>query len=458
VAYISVAIEVDASAITQEKIDYLQARIPGLIVEPPGTLYYFIEATSERDAINAQLITEVTDLIWDTFGGQILRLPRLLATQATGATTWTRVNTTEFPLSAPLTIPAGTGLSLAGADGSRVAFTTVNEVTLAAAVASTGLGEVGIIATTGGADGTGLQADPQPDETATWLDTITVEAPTAGGADEEDVDSYRNRLADEASLMARTLVLAEDFAVRARDETGVGLALALDLYDADTSTANVPGRMTVAVRSPEGLDPGSTVRNTVLADLQADAVSILVVHVIAPTYTTITVVFAAVADAGFDPADVQARAAQAVLDFLSPANWGLPPFGDQRVWLDKPSVRYRDVVAAIEATEGLDYTATATGTATTTNTSPNLTLVTPTTGWVNGMAISGAGIPAGTHIVSGAGTATMVMSANATASASGVAITGQAVTVNGGTSDVVMTGPAALPDPASTVVGSVVAP
>jgi hypothetical protein len=64
------------------------------------------------------------------------------------------------------------------------------------------------------------------------------------------------------------------------------------------------------------------------------------------------------------------------------------------------------------------------GTATTTSASPNLTVVAPTTGWQNGMAVSGAGIPAGTTIVSGAGTATMVMSANATASAAGVAITG----------------------------------
>lgn len=56
--------------------------------------------------------------------------------------------------------------------------------------------------------------------------------------------------------------------------------------------------------------------------------------------------------------------------------------------------------------------------------SPNLTNVNPTAGWANGMTVTGAGIPAGTTIVSGAGTATMVMSANATATAAGVAITG----------------------------------
>ena len=372
-AYLSIAVEVDPAAITQEKIDYLQTAFPGLVVAESSVLYFLIEATSERDAINAQLLTDVTDLVWDQFGAKILRLPRDVATEATASTTWTRIDTTAFPLSAPLTIPAGTGLTLAAADGSRVSFVTVNEVTMAGGVASTATGEVQIVATTGGADGTGLQADPQLDEAATWLNTITVEAPTVGGADEEDVDTYRNRLADEASLMARTLVLPDDFAIRARDEDGVGLALAIDNFNGTTTAS---GHITVAVRSPEGLDPGSTVRAQVLADLQADAVTILTIHVIPPTFTTITVAFAAVAYHNFDPADVEARAEQAVLDFLSPANWGLPPFGDQRVWLDKPIVRLNDVIAVIESTEGLDYTYAPTGTATTTNTSPNLTVVT----------------------------------------------------------------------------------
>src|SRR5262245_10536922 len=72
---------------------------------------------------------------------------------------------------------------------------------------------------------------------------------------------------------------------------------------------------------------------------------------------------------------------------------------------------------------GAAPTGFANGTATTTVGSANLTAVTPTTGWKNGMAITGPGIPAGTTILSGAGTATMVMSKNATAAAT-VAVSG----------------------------------
>lgn len=69
-------------------------------------------------------------------------------------------------------------------------------------------------------------------------------------------------------------------------------------------------------------------------------------------------------------------------------------------------------------------------TATITPGSASLTLVSPTTGWINGMAVAGSGatasIPAGATILSGAGTATMVMSAPATGSApaAAAAITG----------------------------------
>jgi hypothetical protein len=91
--------------------------------------------------------------------------------------------------------------------------------------------------------------------------------------------------------------------------------------------------------------------------------------------------------------------------------------------------------------------AAATGTATTTNASPNLTLVTPTTSWANGMTLHGAGIPAGTTIVSGAGTATMVMSANATASAAGVAITGDDTNAEGHVTTIVQNAAGAAASP-----------
>jgi hypothetical protein len=167
-------------------------------------------------------------------------------------------------------------------------------------------------------------------------------------------------------------------------------------------------------------------------------------------------VFSGVSAGGYIPADVAVRAAAAVVDFLNPANWGLPQGGDQRDWIETSVVRFQDIVTVLNNVEGFDHYANVTGTATTTSGSANLTVVTPLTGWANGMPVTGTGIPGGTTILSGAGTATMVMSATATASATAVAITGTGLTINGGTSDVTMTGHATLPDPASTATGTVI--
>jgi hypothetical protein len=58
----------------------------------------------------------------------------------------------------------------------------------------------------------------------------------------------------------------------------------------------------------------------------------------------------------------------------------------------------------------------------TTNSSTSLTLVTPVGTWKNGHHIKGSGIPAGTYIVSGGGTANLILSKAATSSAAGVRI------------------------------------
>jgi hypothetical protein len=59
--------------------------------------------------------------------------------------------------------------------------------------------------------------------------------------------------------------------------------------------------------------------------------------------------------AGYSAADVETRAEQAVLDFLSRAQWGLPPTGDQRLWLETTTVRFQDVSTVLNNTAGFDH-------------------------------------------------------------------------------------------------------
>jgi hypothetical protein len=75
------------------------------------------------------------------------------------------------------------------------------------------------------------------------------------------------------------------------------------------------------------------------------------------------------------------------------------------------------------------YTRTTTGTGTTVSGSPSVTAVTTATGtWLKGQSISGSGVPAGATILSVVGSV-ITLSANASASASGVALTGTKVGV-----------------------------
>lgn len=489
--YITVAVEVDVSALEQQQIAKLQETYPGMVLEDAHPLFILARVNAEMHAENRQVLTEMFDSIFREYGAKVLRIIPFEATQATGFSTWTVTDTLGY------TIEAGTQLTLLASDGTRVAFEVRNEVVIPPGSASTAVGEVEIIAVpdAAGAQGTGLQSSPLLEVPQSRVGSIVVTAPTIGGENAEEDATYLNRLADAATLQGNTLVIPRDYEADARvNQPEVDRALALDLYQAPineiqqinvanatggtatytfegqttaavahnanaatvqaalealsnvapgdvtvtggplntsplliefkgtlgganrtqmTSTssltggsasiahstlqggqagvASTAGTLSLAVVDADGLDPGSTVRDELQARQQELSAGNLVVSVIPATYNVITVVFAAVAYAEFDPADVESRAEEAVAElFLSPARHGLPPFGDQKRWIDTPLLEYDELIRIIKSVEGL-------------------------------------------HTLTSA-------------------------TLNGGTSDVTMTGPAAMPSTASTVSGTVTVP
>jgi uncharacterized phage protein gp47/JayE len=440
--YISEPVEFDVATIDAEIRAALTAAMPALIL-PPGTgLDILIRSFAPLVAENRQMLTEQLAEAFQYAGEKIFRVPRQLATQATGLADFTIGHTNGYE------IPAGTEISLDKGDGTRVAFAT-RTLTVIPNGQSTAL-DVEVVAVEAGAAGSGVSGDALVEQPfLADVATVTVSPATTGGVDEENATAYLDRLAETTPLLAFTLVNSADFERDARNEPLIDRALVIPGYKADTGTPNQGGHFTVAVEQG-GADPGAPVRSALQARQQAMVPPNVVVWVIAPTFTDIDVVFAAKRYAEFDTADVETRAEQAILDFLNPARFGLPQAGDVPLWLPQNKVRYTDLIAVLEGVIGLE-TIVGEGTATTTNGSPNLTLVTPTNRWVNGQRISGAGIPAGARILSGAGTATMIMTLNATASAAGVAITGAALAVNGGVDDVTLSGVAPLPGPAASL-------
>jgi hypothetical protein len=116
---------------------------------------------------------------------------------------------------------------------------------------------------------------------------------------------------------------------------------------------NVGRSVTVWVVGPDGLDPGSTARARISADLQARRESNFAVYVRAPYYDAIAVTYTAKAYPGWDPADVQTRANQAVADWLSPATYGAPPFSEEPIWLPTTAIYLGELVETLNRVDGL---------------------------------------------------------------------------------------------------------
>lgn len=376
--YINESVEFDAATVEDETRAALTAAVPGLVIAPGSLLDTLVRVWSPIIAENRQQLSEQLADIFQYLGAKILRVPRNQATQASGLADFTIGHTNGY------TIPAGTEISLPSGD-LRFGFATRTE-TVIPALSSTAVG-VEVLAVEPGAAYTGLSGPALIEQPAlNDVTAVTVSPATIGGVDAEDVTAYLDRLAETTPLLAFTLVNSEDFERDARNDPQIDRALVIPLYDASTGTPDVDLHFTVAVEQA-GQDPGAPVRDALQARQQAMVPPGVVVHCIAPTFTDIDVVFAGKALAGFDPAEVEQLAEQAVLDFLHPARFGLPDVGDTPLWLPVSVVRYQDVSAVLNNVTGFSHWTSLTvngGTA-----DVNLTGIAPLPGPIASLSASG---------------------------------------------------------------------
>lgn len=125
-------------------------------------------------------------------------------------------------------------------------------------------------------------------------------------------------------------------------------------------TTNQERKATVVAIDAAGESLSSAERTALETAMLAGVESGKLVYVREPSYGVVNVVFTATSYPDFTPASVEAAAEAAVASFLSPANWGIPRYGDQLRWLDEPLVRFREVIAVLESVEGLWHVDTLT--------------------------------------------------------------------------------------------------
>jgi hypothetical protein len=346
-------IETDAATVAELGRDALRAAYPGIEFPDAGLLTALTAAGAEMIAFGRDALSEHDDFIFERLGTTVLGVPYQSALTAAAASTWTLADTAGW------TIPAGTEITLRGLDDTRVGFEVVADVTIPAGTSATAAGEVLLRAVEAGAAGNGLIADPQPENALARLQSIVLTAPSAGGQDAQDQADYLGDLRRAQRVNYPKLVVAADAELLAADVAGVDRALVLDTYDPGPATTGNPGHFTLSAIDATGVQVSSPVKTALEAYLAGRCMSGVVIHVIDPTYTAISIAFAGVAHDGYDPTAVHDAVIAALQELVSPANHGLPYASDERRWINRPTVYYGDVVRAIEDVEGYDHSSSA---------------------------------------------------------------------------------------------------
>ena len=215
--YVHSEIEVAPDAIYAEMVAEMQVYQPGW--EPaPGDL------TTRIFLVLASFIGRAVATATDVppaflrYLGQLYDIPPLDPAAATSTVTVTVIDDTGYTLAA----------------GAQIVFGTVGFVTAEDAVIPPGDTSIGLISVTAidaGAAGNDLSGTGElvlPP--VAWVASVELEDPTAGGSDGELDDDYLDRLSEELRITSPTPVLADEWAVMARRVAPVARSAAIDRY------------------------------------------------------------------------------------------------------------------------------------------------------------------------------------------------------------------------------------
>lgn len=337
---------VDATQLRQDARDYMAAQAPAGWVMPP-LLDWLLAAVARMAVTILVLAGRVPRGIFSYWGQNIVRVPKVAATAATGSVTFTF---TSNP--AGRTIDAG---ALVDIDG--ISFETTADLVVAT---STLTGSIGVIARETGLQGSGLTGttvDLISPADVVWIESVTLDAVTTGGTDGETDDEYVDRLPDEIPTLTPKAVLIDDVSAIARRDPEVFRSLAVDNF-VPPSTSGVAGAVTSINMDSAGGDISTPAKTRVEASLEDGRILAIDAHVTDPIRTAVKVSFAATAEDGQDPTAMTATVRQAIKDLLSPLRWGIPSGGAPEDWVDETTLRVNDVVVTIGKVPGIRHVGT----------------------------------------------------------------------------------------------------
>jgi hypothetical protein len=349
--YVNPPLETEPSELAELAYVWLSDNVPGWQAPDGGFETILIEALAQIAAEVRDVASDVPIAVYKHFGSVLHGITQVPAAQATATSTWTLID------AAGHTIPAGTVVGIRDTAGDLVGFTVTDDVAVLAGSTVTAAGAVGLIAVEAGEASNALTGPVEVIDALDFVDTIVLVAATAGGAEAETDDEYLNRLTDELTLLTPNPILPIDFAILARRIPGVERALAVDGYNPADLTTNNERMVTVYAIDAAGLPVAGGVLADVAAYLESLREATFVVNTSNPTVTTIDVVTSVLALPDFDTATLQAWVAEAIANYLDPANWGVigsTASRDPAQWSNVTKVYYLEMAEAINRVNGVD--------------------------------------------------------------------------------------------------------
>jgi hypothetical protein len=336
--FVRFEVESDAQTLADRAVDRLRAEWEDYEPNDGDLEIVTIEAVAPMAQNSAESFGRVTPAIFRAFGEKLVGVPYEQGTQAVGTVTFMLVDSLGH------VIPAGTEVDIDG-----YAFATIDPVSVPSgdSIAS----GVSVEATLVGAAQNGLAGEAVAMITAlAFVEDVTLDDPTEGGADPDTDEVYQNNLTRELQLGAKTLVTARDYEL---------MGLSVDGVFRLVVTANTEDRVVTVVPMDEVGEAVSTAIKDRLEELYTEyRLATWELVITDATYTPVNVIYAIKPEEGFDHDDLMVRVEAQLTLWLSPEMHGRPKnFGDPgsaRYKLE-PVIRRNKLIDLIGDVDGVDY-------------------------------------------------------------------------------------------------------
>lgn len=349
-SYIDFPLEINPTALKEAMYEAMQERFPNWQPNEGNPEKWLIDAIVDRLIVPlAELAADVPPEIFHRWGAEIVNVQPQAAVAATVATTWKLIDAAGY------TIAAGTQVDLARSGDEVIGFRVANDVTVAPGDEETAAGEVVLEAIEAGEEGNELEGEGLLVDALAFVDSIAVVGKSSGGADAEDPLDYLGRLAETMKTLTPRPIIARDVEILVRNTPGIGRSLAIDNYNAETEETEQEKTTTVFVTDDDGATATAEAKATALADLQAKREINFIFFVEDATYTPVDVKVVAVEREGFSHAGMLADLQATLEDFLNPAIYGRRQPDEPQTWVNTPTLRYQDLVTAINNVQSLDH-------------------------------------------------------------------------------------------------------